>query len=85
MPAERGSSGLPGTANTLVLLAGKPRRDQRARTLGRFDHHHAERDSEIKPVARGKSLPRGEKPGGRSLMRRPRSAIASCKSAFSGG
>ena len=38
------------------LFAGKPRRDQRTRTLGRLDHHYAERDSGNQPVAPGKVL-----------------------------
>ena len=40
---------------------------------------------EMRRFRRGNSLPRGEKRGARSLMRRPCSLIARCSSSFSGG
>ena len=40
---------------------------------------------EINRLRRGKSFPRGAKPGDRSLMRSPRSPMSRCKSSLSGG
>src|SRR5690606_33903967 len=46
-----------------ALLAGESRRDQGAGTLGRLNHHDAERDSRDKPVAAREVLAARRKAG----------------------
>ena len=69
VPAERGSSGLPGTAKTSRpcspakrAVISEPERSAASTTTTPSEM------PEIRRLRRGKSLPRGEKPGARSLM-----------------
>lgn len=72
VPAERGSSGLSGTAKTSLpcspanrAVIREPERSAPSTTTT------PSAIPEISRLRRGKSLARGEKPGERSLMRRP--------------
>ena len=54
-----------------ALLSGQEHCDQRARPAGALNHQTPSEIPEIRRLRRGKSLPRGEKPGARSLTRSP--------------
>jgi hypothetical protein len=82
----RRASGLPGTANTSrpcspakQAAISDPERSAASITTTPIEI------PEISRLRRGKSLPRGKKPGDRSLISRPRSPMASCNASFSGG
>jgi len=83
VPAERGSSGLPGTANT-----SRPCSPANRAVISEPDRSAASTTTtpseipEFRQLWRGESFPRGEKPGARSLIRSPCSPIERCSSSF---
>ena len=86
VPSARGSRGWPGTANTSRPCSAAIRAvisvpDRRAASTISTPSEMPE----MIRLRRGKSWARGVKPGGFSLSRQPRSPMARCRSACSGG
>jgi len=82
VPSARGSSGEPGGKDFAALFQREPRRDQRARTFGRFDNDHAKgeaRNQRLRKVSRPRSHPSGI-----SVKANPVRRMSSRRSACSG-
>ena len=72
--------GMAGHGEHLAaLLGGHARGDQRAGAARRLDDQHAQRDAGDDAVAAREILRAGQKPGGFSLTRQPRSPMRRCK------